>query len=145
MKERLKAAAKSAASRAAGPAPKQVKLKLVHIDFWSAVKAGLLVTIATGIAMIVGFFLIWLVVSSTGLFGSLSTLINGIIGGGSGTTADGVNVAEQLSLPRVMSFAITTALFNIVIGTLLTGISAAIYNVIARLTGGISVGFTNDQ
>ncbi len=144
MKERLKAAAKSAASRAAGPAPKQVKLKLVHIDFWSAVKAGLLVTIATGIAMIVGFFLIWLVVSSTGLFGSLSTLINGIIGGGSGTTADGVNVAEQLSLPRVMSFAITTALFNIVIGTLLTGVSALIYNVIARLTGGISVGFTNN-
>ncbi|WP_138274778.1 DUF3566 domain-containing protein [Rhodoluna limnophila] len=145
MKERLKAAAKSAASRAAGPAPKQVKLKLVHIGFWSAIKAGLLVTIATGIAMIVGFFLIWLVVSSTGLFGSLSTLINGIIGGGSGTTEAGVNVAEQLSLPRVMSFAITTALFNIVIGTLLTGISAAIYNVIARLTGGISVGFTNDQ
>ncbi|MEY4993025.1 MAG: hypothetical protein RIS82_147 [Actinomycetota bacterium] len=144
MKERLKAAAKSAASRAAGPAPKQVKLKLVHIDFWSAVKAGLLVTIATGIAMIVGFFLIWLVVSSTGLFGSLSTLINGIIGGGSGTTAVGVNVAEQLSLPRVMSFAITTALFNIVIGTLLTGVSALIYNVIARLTGGISVGFTNN-
>ena len=127
------------------PAPtKQVKLKLVHIDFWSAVKAGLLVTIATGIAMIVGFFLIWLVVSSTGLFGSLSTLINGIIGGGSGTTAEGVNVAEQLSLPRVMSFAITTALFNIVIGTLLTGVSALIYNVIARLTGGISVGFTNN-
>jgi hypothetical protein len=145
MKERLKAAAKSAASRAAGTAPKQVKLKLVHIGFWSAIKAGLLVTIATGIAMIVGFFLIWLVVSSTGLFGSLSTLINGIIGGGSGTTEAGVNVAEQLSLPRVMSFAITTALFNIVIGTLLTGISAAIYNVIARLTGGISVGFTNDQ
>ncbi|BDS48430.1 MULTISPECIES: DUF3566 domain-containing protein [Rhodoluna] len=145
MKERLKAAAKSAASRATGPAPKQVKLKLVQIGFWSAVKAGLLVTIATGIAMIVGFFLIWLVVSSTGLFGSLSTLINGIIGGGSGTTEAGVNVAEQLSLPRVMSFAITTALFNIVIGTLLTGISAAIYNVIARLTGGISVGFTNDQ
>ena len=145
MKERLKAAAKSAASRAAGPAPKQVKLKLVHIGFWSAIKAGLLVTIATGIAMIVGFFLIWLVVSSTGLFGSLSTLINGIIGGGSGTTEAGVNVAEQLSLPRVMSFAITTALFNIVIGTLLTGISAAIYNVIARLTGGVSVGFTNDQ
>ena len=31
---------------------KQVKLKLVHIDFWSATKAGFLVSLALGIATI---------------------------------------------------------------------------------------------
>ncbi|MEY4639296.1 MAG: hypothetical protein RLY13_294, partial [Actinomycetota bacterium] len=49
-----------------------------------------------------------------------------------------------LSLPRVMSFAFTVAFFNIVLGTALTGISALIFNVIGRLTGGISIGFTNN-
>ena len=124
------------------PPVKQVKLKLVHIDFWSAIKAGLLVTVATGIATIVGFFLIWLLVSQTGLFGSLSTLVNSVVGGAS--SAEGVDVAQTLSLPRVMSFAFTVALFNIVLGTALVGISALIFNVIGRLTGGISIGFTNN-
>jgi hypothetical protein len=124
------------------PPVKQVKLKLVHIDFWSAVKAGLLVTVATGIATIVGFFLVWLLVSQTGLFGSLSTLVNSVVGGAS--TTEGVDVAQTLSLPRVMSFAFTVALFNIVLGTALVGISALIFNVIGRLTGGISIGFTNN-
>jgi hypothetical protein len=124
------------------PPVKQVKLKLVHIDFWSAIKTGLLVTTATGIATIFAFFLIWLLVSQTGLFGSLSTLVNSVVGGAS--TAEGVDVAQTLSLPRVMSFAFTVALFNLVLGTLLTGISALIFNVIGRLTGGISIGFTNN-
>jgi hypothetical protein len=126
------------------PPVKQVKLKLVHIDFWSAVKTGLLVTTATGIATIVAFFLIWLLVSQTGLFGSLSTLVNSVIGGGAGTTQNGVDVAQTLSLPRVMSFAFTVSLFNLVLGTALVGISALIFNVIGRLTGGISIGFTNN-
>ena len=125
------------------PPVKQVKLKLVHIDFWSAVKTGLLVTTATGIATIVAFFLIWLLVSQTGLFGSLSTLVNSVIGGG-GAGGEGVDVAQTLSLPRVMSFALTISLFNLVLGTALVGISALIFNVIGRLTGGISIGFTNN-
>ena len=125
------------------PPVKQVKLKLVHIDFWSAVKTGLLVTTATGIATIVAFFLIWLLVSQTGLFGSLSTLVNSVIGGG-GASQQGVDVAQTLSLPRVMSFAFTISLFNLVLGTALVGISALIFNVIGRLTGGISIGFTNN-
>ena len=124
------------------PPVKQVKLKLVHNDFWSAVKAGLLVTVATGIATIVGFFLVWLLVSQTGLFGSLSTLVNSVVGGAS--TTEGVDVAQTLSLPRVMSFAFTVSLFNMVLGTALVGISALIFNVIGRLTGGISIGFTNN-
>lgn len=123
------------------PPVKQVKLKLVHIDFWSAIKVGFLVTLAVGIATIVAFFAIWLVISSTGLFGSLSNLINSVVGGGG---AEQVNVADTLSLPRVLSFAFTLAIFNVVLGTALTGVGAAIFNVIGRLTGGISVGFTNN-
>jgi hypothetical protein len=124
------------------PAVKQVKLKLVHIDFWSAVKAGFLVTLAMGIATVVGLFVVWLAISSTGVFDSVSQLINGVVGTDSGSGA--VDVSQQLSLPKVMTFAFTIALFNIVIGTILTGVSALIFNVIGRITGGISVGFTNN-
>lgn len=120
---------------------KQVKLKLVHIDFWSAVRNGFMVTLAMGIATIAGFFLIWLVVSTTGLFGSLNSLLNTAAGGGAGQSVD---VAQTLSLPRVLSFAGTLAIVNIVGGTILSGVAALIFNVIARLSGGIRVGFTNE-
>ncbi len=120
---------------------KQVKLKLVHIDFWSAVRNGFMVTLAMGIATIAGFFVIWVVISTTGLFGSLNSLLNSAVGGDTGQNVD---VAETLSLPRVLSFAGTLAIVNIVGGTILSGISALIFNIIARLSGGIRVGFTNE-
>jgi hypothetical protein len=120
---------------------KQVKLKLVHIDFWSAVRNGFMVTLAMGIATIVGFFAVWLVVSTTGLFGSLNSLLNTAVGGSSGQSVD---VAQTLSLPKVLSFAATLAIVNMVGGTILSGVGALIFNVIARLSGGIRVGFTNE-
>ena len=120
---------------------KQVKLKLVHIDFWSAVRNGFFVTLAMGIATIVGFFAVWLLVSTTGLFGSLNSLLNTAVGGSSGQSVD---VAQTLSLPKVLSFAATLAIVNMVGGTILSGVSALIFNVIARISGGIRVGFTNE-
>ena len=119
---------------------KQVKLKLVHIDFWSAVRNGFFVTLAMGIATIAGFFVIWLVISTTGLFGSLNSLLNSAAGG----DAQQVDVAQTLSLPRVLSFGGTLAIVNIIGGTILSGLSALIFNIIARLSGGIKVGFTNE-
>jgi hypothetical protein len=127
-----------AAKRNVSPV-KQVKLKLVHISFWSAVRNGFMVTLAMGIATMAGFFVIWAILSSTGLFGSLNSLLNTASG-----DAAQVDVAQTLSLPRVLSFAGTLAIVNIVGGTLLSGLSAVIFNIIARLSGGIKVGFTNE-
>ncbi len=117
---------------------KQVKLKLVHIDFWSATKAGFLVSLALGIATIVGFAFVWLVLSTTGLFSQLNSLINS-----AGST--GADVGTVLSLPRMLSFAGTLAIVDVVLGTVLAGISALIFNIIARITGGVRIGFTNEQ
>jgi hypothetical protein len=122
------------------PAPpqKQVQLKLVKVEVWSAVKAGFFITIAAGIATVVGFFALWLIVGQIGLFASLNSLLSGIFGDG------GVDIEQELSLPRVMSFATTIAIFNIILGTALAGLYAMIFNVIGKITGGIAVSFTNN-
>ncbi len=124
--------------RPAAGTGKQVHLNLVHISFWSAVKVGFVIQLALAVANIVGFFVLWLVVSNTGLFSGLNGLLVGVVGGGGG------DVAQQLSLPRVLSFAVALSALNIVVGTLLAGILAAIYNVISKIVGGVSVGFTNN-
>ena len=120
------------------PAQKQVALKLVKIEVWSAVKAGFFVTVAAGIATIVGFFALWLVVGQIGLFASLNSLLSGVFGDG------GVDIEQELSLPRVMSFATTLAIVNVILGTALTALYAMIFNVIGKITGGIAIRFTNN-
>ena len=42
---------------------KQVKLNLVQIDFWSAIKVGFVIQLALAVANIVGFFVLWLVLA----------------------------------------------------------------------------------
>jgi hypothetical protein len=120
------------------PDAKRVQLRLVNIEVWSAARAGFFVTVAIGVATIVGFFAIWLVVGQLGLFASLNTLLAGAFGDG------GIDVEQQLSLPRVMSFAFGVSIFNVIVGTALAAIYAMIFNVIGKITGGIAVSFTNN-
>ena len=119
---------------------KQVKLNLVHINFWSAIKVGFTIHIALAVATIVGFFILWLVASTTGLFSSLNSVLNAVVGGSAGS-----DVQAQLSLPRVMAIAVSLSAFIIVLGTLLMGVMAVIFNLIAKIVGGVGVAFTNNQ
>jgi hypothetical protein len=110
----------------------------VNIEVWSAAKAGFFVTVAAGVATIVGFFSMWLVVGQLGLFDSFNTLLAGAFGDG------GIDIGQQLSLPRVMSFAFGLSIFNVFVGTALAALYAMIFNVIGKITGGIAVSFTNN-
>ena len=121
------------------PPVKQVKLKLVQIDFWSAVRMGFFLTLAAGIATIVGFILLWVIVAFTGLGNSLNSLLATV--GLSDATS---NVSDVATLGKIVGFAVGLSIFNMVLGTILAGIWAIIYNVIARISGGLSVGFTNN-
>jgi hypothetical protein len=121
------------------PPVKQVKLKLVHIDFFSAIKMAFMVTLALGIATIVGFMLLWALVAFTSLGASLNNLLAGL-----GLVDATSGVSQIATLAKVLGFAVGLSVFNMVLGTLLAGIWTLVYNVIARFTGGLSVGFTNN-
>ena len=136
-KSRLKSLTKRLRTNV-NPDAKRVQLRLVNIEVWSAARAGFFVTVALGVATIVGFFAMWLVVGQLGLFASLNTLLAGAFGDG------GIDVEQQLSLPRVMSFAFGVSIFNVIVGTALAALYAMIFNVIGKITGGIAVSFTNN-
>jgi hypothetical protein len=117
------------------PPVKQVQLKLVRIDFWSAVRTGFTVTCGLGIAGVFAFIALWALVTFTPLFSSLSGLL---------TSITGSSTNLSVSLPQVLGVSFGLAAFNIVFGTLLTGVLALVYNIIARITGGIKIGFTSN-
>jgi hypothetical protein len=119
-------------------ATKQVRLKLVYIDFWSAVKLSFLVAISLGIVLVVATILIYLVLQSTQVFDKLDEILRDVLG-----TPD-FSISSTFSLGQVALFAFIIALLNTVVGTALGAIMSALYNLSVRLTGGLLVGFTNN-
>ena len=117
---------------------KQVRLRLVYIDFWSAVKLSFLVWVCLAVVLIVASILIWVVLFSTGIFGTIDGLFQDILGDPS------FKIADQFGLGQVSMFAILVGLLNAVIGTILGAIGALLYNLSVRLTGGLLVGFQNN-
>ncbi|WP_375387958.1 DUF3566 domain-containing protein [uncultured Amnibacterium sp.] len=131
----------SVADKLSGAAPrsaqtKQVRLKLVYIDFWSAVKFSFLIAAAVGVVIVVAVLLIWTVLSSTGVFEQITQLVQDI----SGNSA--LSVSNIVSFAQVMGFTLVIAALNVVVGTVLGAIACLLYNLSVRITGGILVGFT---
>ncbi len=117
---------------------KQVRLKLVYIDFWSAVKLSFLVAICGAVLLLVATFFVWIVLNSLGVIQDVDAVLADIIGD------EATSFTAIFSLGQVMFFATIVALLNIVGGTAIGAISALLYNLSVRLTGGLLVGFTNN-
>jgi len=118
-------------------ATKQVRLKLVYIDFWSVVKLSFLVWLCAGIALVVATVLIWVVLNSTGIFGRVDDTLRDVL------SDESFSVANTFGLMQVGGFALIVALINTVVGTFLGAIGALLYNLSVRITGGLLVGFQN--
>ncbi|MFF2050860.1 DUF3566 domain-containing protein [Leifsonia sp. NPDC058194] len=117
---------------------KQVRLKLVYIDFWSTVKLSFLAGICLAIIAIVGTFLIWTVLDRTGIFDQVNSLVKDISGAGGG------DLRAVLGLGQVMGFSLVVAVLDIVVVTALGAVFALLYNLSVKITGGLLVGFTNN-
>lgn len=118
---------------------KQVRLKLRSIDLGSAVKVGFFVSVAGAIASIFGTLIIWTILSLSGLLNTAGSLITSVLGGESG-----INLEQQFGLIPVMTTVGTLSILNIVLSTALSVVFAALFNLIAKLVGGIAVTFTNN-
>ncbi|MDN4613495.1 DUF3566 domain-containing protein [Leifsonia sp. F6_8S_P_1B] len=117
---------------------KQVRLKLVYIDFWSTVKLSFLAGICLAIIAVVGTFLIWTVLDRTGIFDQVNSLVKDISGAGGG------DLRAVLGLGQVMGFSLIVAILDIVVVTALGAVFALLYNLSVKITGGLLVGFTNN-
>ncbi len=116
---------------------KQVRLRLVYIDFWSAVKLSFLAAVALAIVTVVSFFLVYLIIQTTGMIDRVDEFFQSFSDGG-------VSISSFIGLPQVMAFAAIVAILNIVVVTVLGAVVAGIYNLAVKVTGGLLVGFTSN-
>ncbi|CAG7618308.1 DUF3566 domain-containing protein [Leucobacter soli] len=123
-------------SRKKAPA-KQVRLKLVFIDFWSAVKFSFLVSVCMAIVGVVSAILIYTVLLSTQVLAKLDELFMDIVG-------DGQSLMGMIGFPQVLGFSIVVGILNIIVGTALGAVASLIYNLLVRVLGGFQLGFTSN-
>jgi hypothetical protein len=109
-------------------AAKPVNLKLVKINFWSAVRFAFVLSVALGIGLVIAITLVFLIMNAVGFGNLLKTYLD-----------------MEITLPAVLSIALSIAVFMVLVGTILAGVWAAIFNIVARIIGGVSVGFTNNN
>lgn len=120
-------------------ASKQVRLRLVHIDFWPVVKLTALIAVCGIVISLVAVALLWTVLVQTGVFDSINSLLNDISGSDSG----GVSVSDFVEFLPLMGFTLVVSVLNGVGMVALAAVAAFLYNLSVRLTGGLVFGFTN--
>ena len=119
------------------PPAKQVRLRLVYIDFWSAVKLSFLAAIAIAVVTVVAFVIVYLVVQTTGLIAKADEFFASFSDGS-------ILLSQFVSFPQVLAFSAVVAILNLVVVTVLGAVIAGIYNLAVKVTGGLLVGFTSN-
>jgi hypothetical protein len=117
---------------------RQVRLRLVYVDFWSMVKLSFLIALAGSIVIVVATALVWVILNQTGVFTQIDALLRDVTG------QNNYSIMDQFSLGQVLGFSIVVGILNVVVGTVLGAIVSVLYNLSVRITGGLLVGFTNN-
>ncbi|MDM7884830.1 DUF3566 domain-containing protein [Curtobacterium sp. RHCKG23] len=117
---------------------RQVRLRLVYLDFWSMVKLSFLIALAGSIVIVVATALVWVILNQTGVFTQIDALLRDVTGQNS------YSIMDQFSLGQVLGFSVVVGILNVVVGTVLGAIVSVLYNLSVRITGGLLVGFTNN-
>ena len=117
---------------------KQVRLKLVYVDLWSAVKVSAVTAVVVSLSGIVLTLTLWGILRVTGILGAIEAIMLDILGEGAG------GILALLQFSQVFALSLISAVINLVSITVLGSLGSLVYNLIARLTGGLMVGFQSN-
>ena len=126
--------AKKSSSKASA---KQVRLRLVYVDFWSAVKLSFLAAVAISIATVVAYLLVFAIVQTTGIIDQVDEFFTSFSDGG-------VSIRAFVGFPQVLAFSSVVAILNLVVVTVMGAVVAGVYNLAVKVTGGLLGGFTSN-
>lgn len=118
--------------------PRSVELTIAKIEPWSILKTSFLLSIALGIATVVGVIVVWFVLDGMNVFGTVEDFLIEL------GAERFLSLLEFVRLPRVISYATIIGVGNIVILTAISTLIALLYNLIATLVGGIKVSLMDE-
>lgn len=117
---------------------KRATMRLVYVDFWSALKMSFLVSIIVGGITVLLGLLLWAALDRFGVVGAVTSFLEDIAG------SQGVALVAGLTFPNVMTFTVVVAVLEIIVVSALGAISAALFNLAVHVVGGWKVTFGSD-
>ena len=122
-------------------APRRVKLSASRVDPWSVMKLSFLLSVAVGIAGVVMVSVLWMILSSMGVFADMNRTVESILSTTNGAKFD---LMDYIGLGRVVSLSIVIAVIDVILMTAISTLGAFLYNVCSSLVGGLQVTLTDD-
>lgn len=122
-------------------APRRVKLSVSRVDPWSVMKLSFLLSVAVGIAGVVMISVLWMILSSMGVFADMNRTVEGVLNTTSGARFD---LMDYIGLGRVVSLSIVIAVIDVILVTAISTLGAFLYNVCSSLVGGLQLTLTDD-
>ena len=135
----------SAAAKArAGSArrTRKARLRLSRLDPWSVMKTSFLFSIAAGIMLVVAVYVIWTVLSTSGLFDSINEIVASVVSTPGDTTP--FRIEEYINTQKVMGVSALIACVDVVIFTALATLGSFLYNLAATMLGGLEITLAED-
>jgi hypothetical protein len=115
---------------------RQAMLTLSRVEPWSVMKFSFVASVVAFIILFVAVAVLYMVLSSLGVFDSLQNQVNSIT---ASKNASGTNISHWFSASLILGYTALLGALNIVLITALSTIGSVIYNLIAKTVGGIEV------
>jgi hypothetical protein len=117
---------------------KRASMRLVYIDFWSALKMSFLISLVLAAVTVVLALLVWSLLDKLGVVASTSSFLESIAG------AQGAALVAGLTFANVMTFTLVVSLLEVIVVSALGAIFAALFNLATNVVGGWKVTFGSD-
>lgn len=124
------------------PAVRRARLRLTRVDPWTVMKTAFLLSIAFGVVTIVSVFMVWSVLSAAGVWASINSTVQDIVGG---QDASNFDIESYVGTSRVLGFTMLVSVVDVVLLTAMATLGAFLYNMAAQLLGGIEVTLSEDS
>jgi hypothetical protein len=124
------------APRASRGQPRRALLTLERLEPWSVMKFSFLVLLVCWVIFFIVVAVLYFTLSKLGVFHSIETNWNLVT---TNKNSTGSRISEWFSASRILGYTMIIGALGVVLMTALAGIGAALYNLIAALTGGVEV------
>ena len=105
-------------------------------------KTAFLFSFAGGIVLVAAVFLIWIVLSGSGLFTAINSTAQDLFGSQNDTTP--FRIESYVDTSRVLGAAFVIAVVDVVLITAIATLVAFLYNLAATVIGGLEVTLAED-
>lgn len=113
-------------------------MTITRVDPWTVLRLSFLLSIATAIITVVALLLLWSMLATAGVFGSVDDALQSVLGDGA------LTVTQYFSFGRVLSVGLLIGAIDVVLITALATIGAFLFNLATSLAGGLEVSVTDE-